>query len=148
MNTPHGGQLVNKVLFREEKEQLQQRIDNFQSLVLVKENITDVKNIAFGLYSPLTGFLKKQDFESVVKNMRLANGIVWPIPIVLDVSQDYYNRLKNEQTILLTDSNKKPIAILENPEFYNYDKVFFAENVYGTKDKDHPGVANIYNMKE
>lgn len=80
--------------------------------------------------------------------MRLKDNTVWPIPIVLDIAQSDYEGLKTEAQVLLVDFDKKPIAILESIEIYSYNKDFFAENVFGTKDKNHPGVEEVYSMKE
>lgn len=114
---------------------------NFEKLILDDEQIKDVRNIANGVYSPLVGFLKKKDFQSVISDMRLGNGSVWSIPIVLDID-DY----KKTEEIILTDRKNKPIAFLKNIEIYEYDKNDFAENIFGTLDKQHPGVKEIYEM--
>lgn len=147
MILPHGGKLINKVLEKEEKKELFKAIGNFKFLTLGKEKVREVKNIARGVYSPLSGFLKKKDFQSVVSEMRLPDGTVWSLPIVLDVSNDEYELLKNEDTLLLYSLERKPVAILENVEFYLNDKDFFAKNVYGTLDKNHPGVKSVYEMR-
>lgn len=147
MNT-HGGKLVNQVLPPEKKEVVLSKAEIFKKIVLNKEQIADVKNIAFGVYSPLTGFLKKNDFEKVVKEMRLSTGIVWPIPIVLDITKEQAEELKNEKYILLINEQKKPIALLQEPEFYQYNKEETAQAVFGATDKNHPGVANLYQMKD
>ncbi len=140
----HGGKLVNCVLPKKKKQQYLKK--KLHQLKLDKELTKDVHNIADGVYSPLTGFLKEQDFLTVVKNMRLANGVVWPIPIVLDINQDNYEKLKNEKEILLIDQNHQAIAVLIKLEFYQYDKEKTAKSVYGTTDKKHPGVEELYQM--
>lgn len=117
-------------------------------LSLSKEQIKDVRNLARGVYAPLTGFLREADFRSVVSNMRLTDGSIFPIPVVLDVDADQYKVLGNEKEVLLVDSKGGEIAVLINPEFFAYDKEFFAKNVYGTLDKNHPGVNDIYKMKK
>jgi len=66
MISPHGGKLVNKVLSEEEKKETLENIGNFKFLTLDKEEVQELKNIARGLYSPLSGFLRKKDFQSVV----------------------------------------------------------------------------------
>ena len=146
MILPHGGKLVNKILPQEEKKEILNRTGDFKSLVLNKEKIKEIKNIARGVYSPLNGFLREKDFQSVVSEMRLQNRVVWPIPIVLDISKRDYQILKNKKNLILSNLNKKPIAFLKNIEFYSNNKDFFAENVYGTLDRNHPGVNEIYKM--
>jgi len=147
MILPHGGKLINRVLSNQEKKQTLENIGNFKFLVLDKEKIQELKNIARGLYSPLSGFLRKRDFQSVVSEMHLQNGEVWSIPIVLDVSDEEYEILKNENTLFLYNENREPLGLLENIEFYSNDKDFFAKNVYGTLDRNHPGVKSVYKME-
>jgi len=117
-------------------------------IVLNEEQIKDVKNIARGVYAPLRGFLKKPDFQRVVSEMRLFDGTVWPIPIVLDIDKKQAEKVKNKEELLLVDSNQKQIAFLKDIEIYSYDKDFFSHNVFGTKDKNHPGVDEVYQMKD
>lgn len=148
MILPHGGQLINRVASQAEKQEILKRAKDYKALVLNEEKITDVKNTALGVYSPLTGFLRRDDCRNVLTEMRLANGLVWPIPIVLDISKEDYQRLKNEKCLLLTNQDNQPIALLEEPEFYTYDKTLFAKNVFGTDDEKHPGVKNVYQMNE
>lgn len=148
MISPHGGKLINKVLSEKERKEILEKTGDFKSLVLDKEHAKDVKNIARGVYSPLTGFLKKDDFEEVVENMRLQDGTVWPIPIVLDVSKKDYESLKKEKEVLLLQKDKDPLAIIEDIEFYPYSKEQFAKNVFGTTDQKHPGVQEVYRMEE
>jgi len=144
MISPHGGKLINKILSQEEKALI--NIKDFKFLILNKEEVQEVKNIARGVYSPLSGFLKREDFQSVVSKMRLQNNIVWPIPIVLDVPNKHYQIIKNEHTLALYNQKKEPIALLKDIEFYANDKEFFAKNVFGTLDRKHPGVNAVYEM--
>lgn len=144
MIKPHGGKLINKNASSQEREEILNK--KYKKLVLNIEQIKDAKNIAQGAYSPLEGFMKENDFKRVVSEMRLANGLVWSIPIVLDI--DKKEDFEGEKQVLLIDSNEKPIALLKDIEIYSYDKDLFAENVFGTKDRKHPGVDGVYNMKE
>jgi sulfate adenylyltransferase len=146
MISPHGGKLVNRVLSAKEKKQTLENIRDFKFLVLNKEEVQELKNIAKGLYSPISGFLRKRDFQSVVSEMHLQNGEVWSIPIVLDVSDEEYEILKNENTLFLYNKSREPVGLLENIEFHLNDKDFFAKNVYGTLDRKHPGVEGVYEM--
>ena len=143
---PHGGKLVNKQLSKGKKEKILKNLKKLKSLTLHEEQVKDAKNIGRGVYSPLTGFLKEDDFKSVVSKMRLSDGIVWPIPIVLDIDARAFNKVRNEKEILLIGTDKNPIALLKKPHIYNYDKKFFADNVFGTSDRGHPGVDSVYKM--
>ncbi len=136
MIEPHGGKLINKVSSH------RRNVSDLEAVILNKEQVKDVKNIAKGVYSPLEGFLKKEDFQRVVSEMRLSNGTVWPIPIVLDIAE----KKKFGEEVALKDEEEKLVAVLKDPEVFSYDKGFFAENVFGTKDRNHPGVEAVYKM--
>jgi sulfate adenylyltransferase len=148
MILPHGGQLINQELSQPEKQKILNKADQFKGLNLDKEQIKDVLNIARGVYSPLKGFLKKQELQSVVENMRLQNGTVWPIPIVLDINTSQAQGFFQEKSILLKDQENTPVALLENIEIYQYDKDLFAKNVFGTLDRNHPGAEEVYKMNQ
>lgn len=148
MNLLHKPKLFQRVISLSEKEEILGNLGNYQKLVLDVEQVKDVKNIANGAYYPLQGFLKEDDFLSVCEKMRLSDGTVWPIPIVLDISKEETKRIKNEKEILLTNRNGKPVALLENFQIYSYDKDFFVKNVFGTRNRNHPGVDEIYKMND
>lgn len=148
MLNPHGSKLINQLLTANQSKQILNTQNQLPKLVLNNEQIKEVKNIALGVYSPLTGFLREKDFKNVVINMRLANGTVWPIPIVHDISEEKYHQIKNKKDLILKDSQNKTIALLKNIEIYRYDKKHFARNVYKTLDKNHPAVNDIYKMNK
>lgn len=148
MIKPHGGILVNKVLSFKDSTLFSQDLEKYNKIIINSEQVKDVKNIARGVYSPVEGFLKKKDFESVVKDMRLSSGIVFPMPIILDISVEDAKQIKNKNKVLLIDINSNPVAFLRDIEVYDYDKEYFAKNVYGTLDKKHPGVEEISEMKD
>ncbi|HDM23022.1 MAG TPA: sulfate adenylyltransferase, partial [Methanomicrobia archaeon] len=142
MNEPHGGKLIYSVLSERERSKIMEQEDEFQKIVINDELVKDVKNIGFGIYSPLKGFLNEEEFESVIDCMRLPNGVAWSIPIVLDTDEDV------EDEILLISKEGKVIALMNVTDIYGYNKEYFVENVFRTKDKNHPGVSDIYNMKK
>ncbi|MFH1509276.1 MAG: sulfate adenylyltransferase [bacterium] len=148
MIQPHGGKLVNKILPKEEAEKIIGEQENYKKVQLDKEQVKDVKNIARGVYSPLEGFLGKKDYLSVLADMRLASGVVWSIPIVLDIDDKEKELINGEKKIMLVDEDYKPVALLQKPEIYEYNKKEFAQNVYGTIDKKHPGVEATYKMNK
>ncbi len=140
MNEPHGGRLVRRILPEKNKEKILEQKEEFQKTQLTDEQVKDVKNIGFGVYSPLKGFLHEQEFESVVNGMRLPNELAWSVPIVLDTDKDV------DDEILLTDKRGKVIALMEVEDRYTYNKHHVVKNVFNTKEKDHPGVADVYEM--
>lgn len=146
MIRPHGGRLVNRIASSEEKRYLQKKLHLYKDLFLDEDKIQDVQNIAYGVYSPLTGFLKKEDFQSVLSEMRLTSGVVWSIPIILDIDKNDYLKIKKENEVLLRAKTGEPVALLRNLEVFEYNKEDFAEMVFQTTDKNHPGVFEIYQM--
>ncbi|MBS8121463.1 sulfate adenylyltransferase [Candidatus Vampirococcus lugosii] len=110
-----------------------------------KEIETDIYNLGSGIYSPLEGFLCKNDFESVINRMELSDGTLWPIPIVLDINFKQKEEIeqKKPKYILIKNSNKKSIALLKIKEIFEYDKEKYIKSIFGTNDIKHPGVKNI-----
>jgi len=148
MINPHGGRLVNRILRREEKEKLLERAKELPSLKLASESISEVENIAFGVFSPLEGFLGKKDYQSVLNQMRLPDDLPWPIPIVLDIEREKADKFKEGQDIILLNEDNQPVAVLHLEEKYEYSKKELAEKVFQTTDTAHPGVAKVENMKD
>lgn len=148
MIEPHGNILINRVLKSKDAEQAKQKAKDLKSVTINAEMIKNVKNIARGVYSPLTGFMVKQDFESVVNNMTLANGVVWPIPFVLDVNEKMAANLSNGEQIALVDENKNPIALMNVHDKYEYDRESYCQKVFKTNSSDHPGVKMVQNMED
>jgi len=142
MTEPHGGKLINKIISKNNIENL----NSLEFLILNNEQTQDTINIATGVYSPIIGFLGEQDFNRVVVEMRLNNGLVWSIPIILDVSEQDHQRLKNKNKVLLKNTNQEPLAILENIEIFPFNKTIYSKLVFGTLDRKHPGVESVYQM--
>lgn len=148
MIRPHGGRLFERVLDGKEKEKALERARTLPSLKLNFELVSDVENIAFGVFSPLEGFMSKVEYNNVLNTMRLSNDLPWPIPIVLDAKREEADRLKAGQDIVLINDKEEPIALLHLEEKYKYDKEELAEKVFQTTDTAHPGVAKVYGMKD
>ncbi|MFX1592150.1 MAG: sulfate adenylyltransferase [Promethearchaeota archaeon] len=148
MIEPHGGSLINKELPKIEKQRILQQINEFEEIQINSPTFKVLKNIAFGVFSPLEGFMNRNDYQYVLENMYLENNIAWPFPIVLDVSADKAKSFNIDDRVLLTDSIQNPLAIMDVEDIYSYDKKKLAKKVYGTLDQNHPGVASVFNMKE
>lgn len=108
----------------------------------------DLINIITGAYAPLTGFLGADDLDSVVRTMRLASGEIWSLPVVLYVDAETRERCADAGEITLMDREGGRLATIQNPEFYAYDKTALAQEVFGTTDIEHPGVANVMGAEE
>ncbi len=148
MISPHGGQLISRILRREEKDKLLVKAKAMPSLKLNQESVSEVENIAFGVFSPLEGFLGREDFQNVLNQMRLSNDLPWPIPIVLDVDRKKADKFQEGQDILLLNEESQPVAVLHLEEKYEYNKEELAEKVFQTTDTAHPGVAKVKSMKD
>lgn len=142
---PHGGKLVHRLLRGVEGERALKKAAHLSRLELTAEVVREVMNIAVGVFSPLEGFMGAGDLKAVLANGRLANGIPWTIPIILDVSMDEAPRVGTEVTLTYQGD---PFAILVAHEIYPYDKDALAWGVYGTADPRHPGVAKVRNLKD
>ena len=138
MINAHGGKLVNRVTEADPSGLL--------SIDISADLANDVENIADGIFSPLEGFLNKQDFESVISKGRLVNNIAWTIPTVLDVDDETGKKMKEAGDVLLKNPDGTGIAILHVEDVYSYDKQSTASGVYGTNDESHPGVAKTNSM--
>ena len=116
--------------------------------MLDERAVSDLVMLAIGAFSPLTGFMEQADYDRVVREMRLANGLPWSIPITLSVTEDVASPLKEGSLIRLDDPTGKFIGVLELTQKYRYDKATEAINVYKTDDVNHPGVQVVYNQGE
>ncbi len=137
---PHGGALVDLMADADTAEQLRQQSQHFPSLTLSQRQLCDLELLMNGAFSPLTGFMGRQDYESVVENLRLADGTLWPIPIVLDVDERFADKLSEGQKIALRDGEGFMPAVLTVEDIWQPDIEREAEAVYGTTSDAHPGV--------
>jgi ATP sulfurylase len=145
---PHGGVLVDRMLRGAEHEAAIARAASLKKIVLSPTTISDLELLATGVLSPLTGFMHQADYNSVVESMRLANGLVWSIPITLAVSRDIADALNIGEEIALTEPDGHLLAVMTLAEKFEYDKMREAQNVYRTTDEKHPGVARLYQQGE
>ncbi|QOV24659.1 sulfate adenylyltransferase [Anabaenopsis elenkinii] len=143
---PHGGQLVNRIATPEEKAEFLSKADFLPRVQLDARAVSDLEMIAIGGFSPLTGFMNQADYTRVVQEMRLANGVVWSIPITLSVTTEIASPLSEGSLIRLDNPNGKFIGVLHLTQKYLYDQTQEVINVYRTDDTKHPGVQVVYNQ--
>jgi len=148
MILPHGGKLVERILGEEAKCEFLEEAHALPKIVLGAESLSDINNLATGVFSPLEGFMGREDFNHVLGHMRLSNDLPWPIPIVLDVDKDQAGTLKVGKDVLLADEAGEAVAILHLDEKYEYDRELMARQVFQTTDAAHPGVAKVMGMKD
>jgi len=140
---PHGGQLVNRVLRGSLREAALERAQAFPNVQLTRMAVSDLEMIAVGVFSPLTGFVTKDEYDSVIDDMRLPNGLPWSIPVTLPVDDHTAAGLKEGQEIALVDGEHL-MGIMTIAEKYPADKEREARQVYRTTEEAHPGVARLY----
>lgn len=141
---PHGGTLVNRIAEGQEREQLLKDAAGLKSIAINTWTISDLDLIGVGAFSPLTGFLNEEDYHSVVKNMRLANGTVWSIPITLSLGEEEAAALRiGERVALVGEKDGVVYGLLDVESIYKVDQQVEAQNVFKTTDPEHPGVAKL-----
>jgi sulfate adenylyltransferase len=138
--TPHGGNLVDLTIDENRAVEARERAREWPSWDLTERQICDLELLANGGFSPLQGFMCREEYESVCFNMALKNGLLWPIPIVLDVSDDAASGLKGSDKIALRDPEGLMIAVLSIEDIWKPDRMAEAEAVYGSTNREHPGV--------
>jgi sulfate adenylyltransferase len=145
---PHGGQLIDREIRGLEREALARASVKLPSLTLNARELADLELIANGAFSPLTGFLGEADYLSVRDQRRLANGLVWTIPVTLSVTAEQRAKLNAGADVALRNADGKLVALLHLSEIFSYDKQLEAERVYRTTEEKHPGVAALYAQGE
>jgi len=134
---PHGGKLINVYNPSVNTEAIQKQLE------IDAVALSDLELIGVGLFSPLKGFLGKRDYDSVVERMRLANGIVWSIPVTLPVSEKTAAQLSIDETVKLVHEGVV-YGVITISELYEPDLKKEAREVYKTEDAAHPGVKRLY----
>jgi sulfate adenylyltransferase len=140
---PHGGQLVSRVLRGELREAALERASAFAPVQLTTMAASDLEMIAVGAFSPLTGFMGKDEYDSVIDTMRLPNGLPWTIPVTLPVDGDTAAGLNEGQEVALMAGDHL-MGIMTVSEKFPADPEREAREVYRTTDEAHPGVARLY----
>ena len=139
--SPYGNTLINLVI---PQDQLAEKLAHAKTLPVVNLSmraICDLELLATGAFSPLAGFMNQADFESVVHTMRLANGTLFPMPIVLPVPDN--GALSLDTEVALADERNNLLAILRLDELYAWDYTAMSQEVFGTLDTRHPIVAEM-----
>jgi sulfate adenylyltransferase len=142
--SPHGGALVNQVACPEARAAALAAASRMPAVRLNTCQLSDLTCIATGVFTPLTGFVAHDDYESILDRMRLTNGVVWSIPITLAVPADAAGSIGKAAAIALEDRSGRIMATMEVTDCFSYDKRREAEAVYRTTDPSHPGVARLY----
>ena len=140
---PHGGELVDLMATPERSAELKAASRDWASWDLTPRQFCDLELILNGGFSPLRGFMNRADHDAVCADMRLADGTLWPIPIVLDVTRELAATLKAGSMLALRDPEGVMLAALDVEELWEPDLQASAQATFGTTSTDHPGVAHL-----
>ncbi|HPE61577.1 MAG TPA: bifunctional sulfate adenylyltransferase/adenylylsulfate kinase [Thiolinea sp.] len=140
---PHGGVLKELYLPEHLADEEKARAKTYLSWDLNQRQACDLDLLMNGAFSPLEGFMTRQDYEGVRDEMRLSSGVLWPMPVVLDVSEAFAEQVNPGERIALRDEEGVLLATLEIEDKWTPDRGLECERVYGTRDELHPGVAYL-----
>jgi sulfate adenylyltransferase len=136
---PHGGELVQV-----SRKDLAESSGRNSSLRVSAETAVTIQNIAQGILSPLQGFMGRNDYQSVLDEMRLENDVPWTIPILLHAPEGFSAGSGDE--VDLINGSGTTVGVLAFEESYKIDRKEFAKKVFKTEDESHPGVANAFSQ--
>ena len=141
-STPHGGRLIDRTISSLQADDLRHRARELPMVRFSARQVSDLRLIANGAFSPLEGFMERTDYERVIADMHLANGLPWTIPVTLAVARDEAPR--EGAAVALRDASGALLGIMEVREVYPYDRAWEAREVYRTEEEEHPGVRAVY----
>lgn len=145
---PHGGELVDAVLKDKALEAAIQKSKDLPKIMIDLEAVITLEMIATGVLSPNKGFMDEANYKSVLSKGRLENGLIWPVPLSFaptgERNKEVLATLAVGDEVVLIDEEKNPIAILTLNDIFSYDRSYRASKLFGTTDRNHPGVDAIY----
>jgi ATP sulfurylase len=136
---PHGGRLVHREAAPGDLE----GIEKLPRLAVSERDLMDCEQLAYGTYSPLSGFMDRETLEAVLTSNRLPNGVIWTLPILLQVPSRDVMAFRPGERVVLTNGSGRVHALLDVSEIYHYDLEALASRVYDTPSRNHPGVARV-----
>jgi len=149
--SPHGRSTLSPLIAPKQKlAAVERHARNLIQIPMTSREKSDLLLMAMGAYTPIKGFLGEADWTNICANMRLDDGLFWPIPITLSVAKSLAKNITIGDEVVLIDpeDNDLPMAILTVTEKYLPDLGFECKHVFGTTNKAHPGVKNILTQKE
>ncbi|MFO7751286.1 MAG: bifunctional sulfate adenylyltransferase/adenylylsulfate kinase [Desulfobacteraceae bacterium] len=146
LEQPHGesGELVDLLADQERGALLKELSSTMPDVILNERQICDFELLVTGVYTPLTGFMKQIDYETVLDRMRLETGELWPIPVCLDISENLAATLEAGQSVVLRDQEGFLLGVMNVEDIWQADIEREAREIYGTLDRKHPGVDYLY----
>ena len=147
---PHGSEVVLPLLVAEEKRESElERAKSLKKVPLTSREVSDLFMFAMGAYTPLDGFMGEKAWRGVCTDMKLPDGVFWPIPITLSASKDLADTIDTGEEVALCDGESGEIlATMSVTEKYSIDKELECSNVYRTTDEAHPGVLKVLQQGE
>ncbi len=143
----HGGTLVDRVMDETRRKKIKGEISDIPSIEISDDIAVDLENIAYGVFSPLEGFMSENDYRLVLDTMRLENDVPWTIPVVLDMNGEEFLKMElRAGDTLLLKRGKTPVALMELEDLFKLDRKEHALKVFRTSDPSHPGVKKTLSM--
>ncbi|HLC15524.1 MAG TPA: bifunctional sulfate adenylyltransferase/adenylylsulfate kinase [Thermodesulfovibrionia bacterium] len=145
---PHGGKVCNLLISPAQPdviEELKEESIHFYSLTLTEKQLFDLELLVNGAFSPLTGFMTSNAYNSVLENLHLPDNVFWPVPVTLDISDNVVDAVKPGDSIALRDREGFMLAVLKVEDIWKVDKEKEALSLFGTDDPKHPGVDFLFN---
>jgi len=143
---PHGSDTLKILLLDgKKKEEELKKAEKLKKITMTSRETGDLIMLGIGGFTPLEGFMGKDDWKGVCADMKMTTGLFWPIPVTLSVSTDDANAIKiNDEITLLSGETKEIMGTMKVTEKYQIDKEFECKNIYGTNEVDHPGVKMVH----
>ncbi|HWH56226.1 MAG TPA: bifunctional sulfate adenylyltransferase/adenylylsulfate kinase [Terriglobales bacterium] len=143
LNAPHGGELVDLMVEPARAAEIQAKSRDWPSLDLTTRQLCDLELLLSGGFSPLGGFMCRSDYEGVCHKMRLTDGNLWPMPITLDVPEDFARSVKPGGMVALRDPEGVMLAAMHVEDVWQPDLRAEAQSVFGSVSVNHPGAAHL-----
>ncbi len=148
--SPHGGEELKPLIYpKAERPDVLKRAEGLTKIPMTSRETSDVIMLAMGAYTPLSGFMGKADWRGCCEEMKLSDGLFWPIPVTLSADKELAAGINIEEEVALVDADSGEImAVMEVLEKYAIDKESECQNVYGTTDAEHPGAQKVLEQGE
>jgi len=140
LTEPHGGRLKNLLVCEDRAAELKRLSRDWPSWDVTPRQMCDLELLLNGGFSPLDGFMARPDYESVCEQMRLSDGALWPLPVILDVDEGSASTIETGSKVALRDPEGTMLAALQVEHIWQPDRLREAERSFGTTNREHPGV--------
>jgi len=144
--SPHGGELIDRIVT--DREKATELVNNCVGVLRIRgQAAREIINIAYGFFTPLKGFMNRKDLESVCKNMTLADGLVWSLPIVLDLPESAVEQTGAKPgDYVLLEYHNIPFAVMKVDDIYTFDINYMVSCIYKKENVDHPGIKQMHSL--